>query len=102
MTAGGLSSLAQTRSGRRASTLNISPHEEFKVTKAHQTLSGEGSQYVAEAQDDDESDSHTNSKSDSKSASVGVIHHEPVDDDIHKEIEKFEDEDWNEQVDGIL
>jgi hypothetical protein len=63
MTSGGLNSLAQARSGRRASTLNISPHEEFKVTKAHQPLSGEGSQYVAEAQDGDESDSHSNSKS---------------------------------------
>jgi hypothetical protein len=101
MTAGGLSSLTQARSGRRASTLNISPHEEFKVTKAHQPLSGEGSShYVAEAQYGDESDSHTNSKSDSKSASVGVK--QAADDDIHKEIEKFEDEDWNEQVDGVL
>jgi hypothetical protein len=24
------------------------------------------------------------------------------DQDIHKEIEKFEDEDWNDQVDGVL
>lgn len=49
---------------------------------------------MAEAQDGDESDSHTNSKSESKSAQVA--------DDIHKEIEKFEDEDWNDQVDGVL
>lgn len=70
MTAGGLSSLAQARSGRRASTLNISPHEEFKVTKASQPLSGEGSHYVAEAQDGDESDSHSNSKSASNGVSA--------------------------------
>ncbi len=72
MTTGGLSNLAHARSGRRASTLIISPHEEFKVTKASQPLSGEGSHYVAEAKDDDESDSHTNSKSESKSASNNV------------------------------
>lgn len=60
ISAGGINILAQSRSGRRASTLNISPHEEFKKEST-------GSHHqVAEALDGDESDSHSQSKSASK------------------------------------